>query len=72
MVFVNPVTFVEFIFFIIGSFQDEMQVGGALSLPIIHILAHVQLKVLKLNFSQIMAKSISNDENVGSKTNCGG
>ena len=46
-----------------------MQAGGSLPLPIMHI--SVQLKVFKSKFSQIMAETIKDGENVGSKLDVG-
>ena len=55
-------------YFSSGNFQDEMQAGGSLPLPIIHISA--QSKVFKSKCSQMMTKIINNGENVGCKIRC--
>ena len=47
-------------YFSSGNFLDEMQAGGSLALPIIHISA--QFNVFKSNCSQMMAKIINNGE----------
>ena len=71
MSYIRPL-FVEFMFFIIGNFQDGMQAGGSLPLPIIHILAQLKAFKIKVQPKYIRAKSINIVKMWLEKNRCGG